>query len=78
MITVKDTGIGIPKEDMDNLFEKTFERSQEAEKTFVLGRGIGLYLAGHIIEAHNGKIWAESDGEGKGSTFYIELPADNY
>ena len=59
---------------MAKLFDSTFERTDEAKKTFVSGRGIGLYLSNQIIKAHNGKIWAESEGEGKGSTFNIELP----
>jgi signal transduction histidine kinase len=74
MVLVKDTGIGIPPENLNNLFDRVFERGQVAQKTFVTGRGIGLYLASQIIKAHNGKIWAESLGEGKGSTFYIEFP----
>lgn len=40
------------------------------------GSGLGLYIAKQIIEAHNGKIWAESDGEGHGSRFCVELPID--
>jgi signal transduction histidine kinase len=75
-IAVKDTGIGITKEEIEGLFERTFERGKEAEKLWGLGRGIGLYLGKHIIEAHEGKIWVESEGEGKGSTFYIELPIE--
>ncbi|MEK7659031.1 MAG: HAMP domain-containing sensor histidine kinase, partial [Patescibacteria group bacterium] len=73
-IEIKDTGMGIAKERLPKLFDSTFERTEEAKKTFVTGRGIGLYLSSQIIKAHNGKIWAESEGEGKGSTFYIELP----
>ncbi|MDD2732089.1 MAG: ATP-binding protein [Candidatus Pacebacteria bacterium] len=74
LIMVKDTGIGIPKEDIPHLFGRTFERGEEAKKTFTTGRGIGLYIAGQIVKAHHGRIWAESDGKGKGSTFYIQLP----
>jgi signal transduction histidine kinase len=73
-IIIKDTGIGMSKEHQENLFNKTFERGEEAKKTFTTGRGIGLYIASQIISAHNGKVWAESGGEGKGSTFYVELP----
>ena len=46
------------------------------KKVFVTGRGIGLYISAQIIKAHNGKIWAESAGVGKGSTFNIELPIE--
>ena len=73
-ISVSDTGIGMSKDDLKNLFEKIFERGEQAKKTFITGRGIGLYLASQIIKGHNGRIWAESDGEDKGSTFHIELP----
>ena len=73
-IEVQDTGMGISKETMSKLFGNTFERTAEAKKTFTAGRGIGLYLSSQIIKAHNGKVWAESEGEGKGSMFIIELP----
>jgi len=73
-IVVKDTGMGIAKEGLKTLFQRTFERGKEAKEVFATGRGIGLYITYQIIKAHNGKIWAESEGEGKGSTFYIELP----
>jgi signal transduction histidine kinase len=73
-IEIEDTGIGIPAEDQKNLFNQTFNRSQKAQKINVVGKGIGLYLSAKIIEAHNGKIWAESEGTGKGSAFHIELP----
>ncbi len=74
MIEVRDTGIGIDSDKLKTLFDTQFERSEEAQKMTSMGKGIGLYLSGQIIKAHNGKVWAESEGEGKGSTFYIELP----
>ena len=73
-IIVKDTGTGISKEDQKVLFTRLFERGKEAKRLHGTGRGIGLYIAFHIIKAHHGKIWAESKGRGKGSTFYVELP----
>ncbi|MBI2050170.1 MAG: HAMP domain-containing histidine kinase [Candidatus Staskawiczbacteria bacterium] len=73
-VEVKDTGIGIPPEKIKTIFETTFERGEEAKRLSIIGTGVGLYLATKIIESHKGKIWAESEGEGKGSTFYIELP----
>lgn len=77
IIQIKDTGIGISKEKLAKLFDMTFERSDGAKKNFAEGRGIGLYLSSQIIKAHNGKIWVESEGEGKGSTFIIQLPVEH-
>lgn len=75
-VKIKDTGIGISKERLAKLFDITFERTEEAKKNFATGRGIGLYLSSQVIKAHGGKIWAESEGEGKGSVFNIELPVE--
>jgi len=74
-ITVRDTGMGMNETELENIFIKTFERGTEAQKLFATGKGIGLYLSAKIIEAHHGKIWAESAGKNKGSAFHIELPA---
>ncbi len=73
-IAIKDTGIGIEKEELPKLFSKIFERGKKAKKVFTTGRGIGLFISSRIIRAHNGKVWAESEGKGKGSTFFVELP----
>jgi signal transduction histidine kinase len=73
-IEVKDTGMGISKERLEKLFSSPFERTEQSKKSFATGRGIGLFLSQQIIKAHNGKLWAESEGEGKGSIFFIELP----
>ncbi|MFZ2187894.1 MAG: HAMP domain-containing sensor histidine kinase [Candidatus Moraniibacteriota bacterium] len=75
-IIVSDTGIGIHPEDKKNLFQK-FLRSKETTKMVVSGAGLGLYVGKNFIEAHGGKIWAESDGPDKGSRFIIELPLKN-
>lgn len=74
LILVKDTGVGISKEAIPNLFNQTFHRGEQAQKMFAVGKGIGLFLSGKIIDGHHGKIWVESEGEGNGSTFHIELP----
>jgi len=74
-VRVKDTGAGIPAQTLLHLFRK-FSRA-DAKKLNLMGTGIGLYLAKEFIEAHDGRIWAESEGEGKGSTFIIELPLGN-
>ena len=72
-LTVKDTGMGIKPETLPKLFQK-FSRAEDASKANVLGTGLGLYVARKLIEAQKGKIWAESEGEGKGATFVVELP----
>ncbi|OGZ73499.1 MAG: hypothetical protein A2908_02215 [Candidatus Staskawiczbacteria bacterium RIFCSPLOWO2_01_FULL_38_12b] len=74
IILVKDTGMGIAKEALPHLFNQTFHRSAEAQKIFAVGKGIGLFLSGKIIEGHHGKVWAESEGQGRGAVFHIELP----
>ena len=70
--SVHDSGIGIPKESMVHMFEK-FSRAQNAIHRDTAGSGLGLYVAKEIMKAHKGTIWAESEGEGKGSTFLVEL-----
>ncbi|MBS1579378.1 MAG: tetratricopeptide repeat-containing sensor histidine kinase [Bacteroidetes bacterium] len=75
VISVKDNGIGIPVEYVEHIFDAftTLKRKgTEGEKSF----GLGLSVCKQIIETHKGKIWAESK-EGKGSTFYIQLPLNN-
>lgn len=74
IVEVKDTGIGMEPEDKKYLFDKPFQRSKDAWTANAVGKGIGVYLSAKIIEAHGGKIWAESEGRGKGTTFNIELP----
>jgi len=73
IFSIADTGMGIPKDSIPLLFEK-FHRGKEAIRKHTEGTGLGLYLCARLIEAHNGKIWVESEGEGKGSTFYFSLP----
>lgn len=71
--SVKDSGIGIPKEELPHLFSK-FYRGSRARLADTEGMGIGLYIAKGIITRHKGKMWAESDGADKGSTFSFSLP----
>lgn len=71
-IKIKDNGTGIPEKDMSNVFAK-FYRGEKARKEVPNGLGLGLFNAKEIVEAHNGKIRAESE-EGKGTTFVVELP----
>jgi len=72
LVNISDTGVGIPQEIIPQLFKK-FSRA-DAKKVNLLGSGLGLFLAKTFIDAHHGRIWAESAGEGKGSQFYVELP----
>ena len=57
---------------MPRLFLK-FSRSDNANKKNIHGTGLGLFVAKEIVAVHKGRIWAESEGEGKGSTFFVEL-----
>ena len=72
VFSVKDTGVGIAPAVMPKLFQK-FIRAESANKQNIYGTGLGLFVAKEIVTSHKGRIWAESDGEGKGSTFYLEL-----
>jgi signal transduction histidine kinase len=70
---IKDTGVGITPEDMQHLFTEG-GHGKESQKINVESTGFGLYIVKNIIDGHGGKIWAESEGTGKGSRFIIELP----
>jgi len=70
IVSVEDTGIGIPENDIPKLFNRF---SQGTSKKRSVGTGLGLYLARQIVEAHNGKIWLESE-LGKGSRFNFSIP----
>jgi two-component system sensor histidine kinase VicK len=72
LISVKDTGIGIPKAEQERIFTKFF-RSGNALRVQTEGSGMGLFVTKNIVEAHKGRVWFESF-EGKGTTFYISLP----
>ena len=72
-VTVADTGIGIPAEEIPYLFQK-FSRGKDTKRLHVGGTGLGLYVGKNIVEAHGGQIWIESDGAGRGTKFIMELP----
>jgi len=72
-IIIADTGEGMTREEILHLFE-SFSRGGAGTQFYSEGAGLGLYVAKKFVEMHKGKIWVESPGKGKGSTFYIELP----
>ncbi len=72
-ISVGDTGIGIRPEDLERIFN-SFEQLDSSLSRRYEGTGLGLALTGKLVELHGGTIWAESKGEGKGSTFRFEIP----
>jgi signal transduction histidine kinase len=75
LVKVIDNGKGMNKTDLAKLFQKfgtmggSYLHKQEAQ-----GTGLGLYLSKKLVEMHGGKMWAESEGEGKGSTFSFTIP----
>ena len=74
IIEFQDQGMGIPQEDLPNIFMKFF-RTHNAKTTTIKGSGLGLYLAQYFVELHKGKITVDSSQD-KGSKFTVELPLD--
>src|SRR3989338_3058766 len=74
LISIKDTGVGIPPEAIDKLFSKFF-RAKNVTQRKTEGSGLGLYIAKNIVMRHGGKIWVESVLD-RGTTFYLTLPTD--
>lgn len=72
-ITVKDTGLGMSKEEIQSLF-KSFTRGETGNRAWAEGSGLGLYIAKQFVALHKGTISAQSQGKGQGSTFVVELP----
>ena len=75
-LKVKDSGIGMSRETLARIFEKFTRARDGISQINTEGLGMGLYIAKKISRGHGGDIWAESEGEGKGSAFYVELPVD--
>ena len=69
IVSVRDTGIGMTEEELSHIFDE-FYKADEARHDFD-SNGLGLPICKRIVEKHGGKIWAESSGEGKGTTFYL-------
>lgn len=74
-LTVTDAGIGIPLDELGQLFER-FRRGAHATGEPIAGTGLGLYICRGIVHAHGGHVWASSPGAGQGSTFHVVLPLD--
>ncbi|NWF91360.1 MAG: PAS domain-containing protein [Syntrophaceae bacterium] len=70
--SIKDNGIGIPKEDLTRIFER-FYRVDKGRSQELGGTGLGLSIVKHIVQAHGGRVWAESQ-PGEGSIFYFTVP----
>jgi two-component system phosphate regulon sensor histidine kinase PhoR len=70
IVSVKDTGVGIPADDLSRIFERFYKADRARSGG---GTGLGLAIAKHVVQGHGGRIWAESV-EGQGSTFYFTLP----
>ncbi|MGQ0536337.1 MAG: sensor histidine kinase [Methanobacteriota archaeon] len=73
VVRVKDTGLGIRPEDLPRLFSP-FSRVHDPSRKDIPGSGLGLFITRGIIEEHGGRIWCESEGLGKGTTFVFEIP----
>jgi len=73
IIEIRDNGIGMSKDTLNQMFTR-FYRGDKARLADTEGLGIGLFVAKSIIEKQQGRIWAHSPGEGKGSSFFIQLP----
>ncbi|MFW9828062.1 MAG: PAS domain S-box protein [Candidatus Thorarchaeota archaeon] len=76
IVSIKDNGIGFTKEEKNRIFQQfgKVERFGQGFDLITEGSGLGLYISKKIIEAHGGKIWMNSEGRNKGSTFYFSLP----
>lgn len=74
IFSVSDTGIGMNELTKEKIFRK-FSRAEGVNRVYTEGTGLGLYVAKEIIGKHEGRVWAESKGEGHGSSFFVELEA---
>jgi signal transduction histidine kinase len=73
-LSVRDAGIGLPAGTTELIFEP-FGRADNATDRQIAGLGLGLYICRSIVDQHGGRVWAESPGEGQGTTLHVWLPA---
>jgi signal transduction histidine kinase len=74
-VSIKDTGIGMTKEQLSKIFDEFYKADESRHE--MDSSGLGLSICRRIVEKHGGRIWAESNGKGKGSTFYFTLKSSN-
>jgi len=74
VVSVADDGVGIRAQDLEHIFERFYRADKSRSRQEGGGSGIGLTIAKSLVDAHGGHIWVESEGLGKGSTFYFSLP----
>ena len=72
-VRVRDEGIGLPPEDLETIF-RPFGRAENAKSRHLPGMGLGLHICRNIVEQHQGRLWAESAGDGQGTTMVLALP----
>jgi len=73
VIELSDSGQGIPPEDLEKIFDVFYQKEDHMTRRYG-GLGLGLSIARELVELHKGRIWAESEGEGRGSTFHVAFP----
>lgn len=73
VIELSDTGQGIPEEELEKIFDVFYQKEDHMTRRYG-GLGLGLSIARELVQLHKGRIWAESEGQGKGSTFHVVLP----
>jgi signal transduction histidine kinase len=76
LISVTDTGLGIPPEKLEAVFQEFIQVDTSSTRK-VGGTGLGLPISRRLVEMHGGRLWAESTGiAGEGSVFYVEMPVE--
>ena len=73
-ISIKDTGVGLSREQTDHLFDEFYKTDESRHK--LDSTGLGLTICKHIVEKHGGKIWADSHGAGTGTTIHLTIPSE--